>query len=211
MRKITDLKQALLSFLSTELASIGFRKSYQSFYRKIPIGRQILHVAFIKYKYKAESKASVEIRHDELEKLYNIILGELPNTPTATIGAEFGELLGSKSSMVWLINDTSDVPVVGTSILTAFRNVGLPFLESYASLEKIFEILDANEFPRQSFCPIPHVRAEKAIIASYLLGQHKDYDELVTAKLGYLMSINNPYINEFMDFTNKLKEKIKTI
>ena len=210
MEKITELKQTILEFLQEKLALDDFRRSHHLFYRNIPTGKQILHIAFIKRNYELEIKANADIRHNELERLYNVLLGESPDTPTATIGAEFGKLLGEESSMVWSVKDASDVPLVGNAILAIFRDVVLTFFEKYGSLEKIFEILDADDAPRQSFCPIPHVRAEKALLASYLLGQYDDYDDLVNTKLGYLTSINNPYVHDFLHFADRLREKVKT-
>ncbi len=211
MAKISELKQAILDFLRQELAPSGFRPSHQTFYRKTAVGKEILHIALIKGRSEIEIKANIDIRHNELERLYNTLLGESPNTPTATIGAEFGKLLGSESSMVWIVKDISDVPIVGNSILKILWSDGLPFLEKYASLEKIFEVLDAEDPPRQSFCPIPHVRVEKALIAAYLLGKHKEYDNLINSKLVYLTSIGSPHVNHFINFANQLKEKIKVL
>jgi len=210
MVKILELKKALSDFLEKELALSGFRLSQQSFYRKASVCEQIIHIAYIKRKYEVEVKANVDIRHNELEQLYNILLDESPNTPTATVGAEFGKLLGMKTSMVWSVKDHFDVPAVGKAILTTFWEVGQPFFENYGSLEKIFDILIADDLPIQSYCPIPHIRAKKALLALYLLGLYSNYEDLVNAKIMYLTSINNPYVTDFLNFADKLKEKIRT-
>lgn len=115
MGKTEKLKRGLLDFIKQALASHGFRRSYQSFFRRIPIGSQILHLAFVQRGNTVEIEANVEVRHEKLEQLYSDLLGEPHSFQTATVGAEFGKLAGT-NSIIWTVNNLSDIPVIGKNI-----------------------------------------------------------------------------------------------
>lgn len=206
MGKIADLKHGLLDFLKQELGPHGFRKSHQSFYKKVPIGRQIFHIAFIPYGDNVEISADVDIRHEEIEKLDKIVLDEAYDTLTATIGAELGQL-ANRDSMIWSLNDQSLIPVVGRDIMNAFWKIGWPFLEGFASLEKIYEVLISDDLPISDYLLIDHVRAEKALLAAFLLNKN-DMDMIIDAKLAYLLKKGNPYLTDFIKYVVGFKTKI---
>jgi hypothetical protein len=205
---ITDLKYGLLDYLKQEMEPYGFRKSRQSFYKRITIGRQIFHVAFIPYKYNVEINAYVDIRHEEIEKLDKIILGEAYDIETATIGAELG-LLANSNSKIWSLNDRSLIPVVGIDIMDTFWRIGWPFLDEYASLEKIYDVLISDDLPISDYLLIDHVRAEKALIAAFLLNRN-DIEMVIDKKLSYLLRKRNPYLKDFLNFVVSFKKMIVT-
>jgi hypothetical protein len=208
MDKTEQLKPGLLYIINQALVSHGFRRSHQSFFRRIPIGSQILHLAFVQHGNTVEIKANAEVRHDELEELYSDLLGEPHSFQTATVGAEFGKLAGT-NSIIWTVNNLSDIPVISNKILASFWDIGWPFLETYSSLEKIFVILMADETPARDYCSIHHVRAEKALVAAFLLGRKDIYHELIDAKIAYLTKIENPYLKDFLEFVIRFKSKVE--
>ena len=201
------LKHGLLDFLKQELVPHGFRKSHQFFYKKAAIGRQILHIAFIPYKDNVEINVNVDIRHEEIEKLDKIVLDEAYDIRTATIGAELGQL-ANRNSMIWSLNDPSLIPVVGIDIMNAFWKIGWPFLKEYASLEKIYEVLISDDLPISDYLLIDHVRAEKALLAAFLLNK-KDMDMIIDAKLSYLLKKRNPYLSDFLKFVVSFKQYLR--
>jgi hypothetical protein len=206
MGKIVDLKHGFLDFLKQELGPHGFRKSHQFFYKKAAIGRQILHIAFIPYKDNVEININIDIRHEEIEKLDKIVLGEAYDVRTATIGAELGQL-ANRNSMIWSLNDPSLIPMVGMDIINTFWKIGWPFLEEYASLEKIYEVLISDDLPISDYLLIGHVRAEKALLAAHLLHK-KDIDMIIDAKLSYLIKNGDPSLANFIKFVVSFKKKI---
>ncbi len=208
MGKIADLKHGLLDFLKQELEPHGFKKSHQSFYKKIPIGRQIFHLAFIPYKDVVEIRADVDIRHEEIEKLDKIVLDEAYDIRTATIGVELGRL-ANRNSMIWSLDDPSLIPVVGMDILNAFWEIGWPFLDEFTSLEKIYKVLISDDLPISNYLLIDHVRAEKALLAAFLLNK-KDMDTIIDAKLSYLLKKRDPNLTSFIKFVVGFKKKIMT-
>jgi hypothetical protein len=206
MGKIADLKHGMLDFLEQEMRPHGFRKSYQSFYKKVPIGRQIFSIAFISYPDEVEINAFVDIRHEEIEKLYKIVLGEPYDTRAATIGVELGQL-AKRNSMTWSLNDQSSIPAIGREIMNSFWEIGWPFLQEYASLEKIYEVLISDDLPTSDYLLIDHVRAEKALIAAFLLNRN-DIDMIIDKKLSYLLQKRNPYLADFIKSVVSFKKKI---
>jgi hypothetical protein len=206
MAKIVDLKHGMLDFLKQKLGPYGFRKSHQFFYKKVPIGRQLFHIGFISYNDTTEIKAFVDIRHEEIEKLFRIVLDEAYDIRTATIGVEIGRL-ANRNSMIWSLNDSSLIPVVGMDIINTFWEIGWPFLEEYANLEKIYEVLISDDLPICDYLLIDYVRAEKALLAAHLLHKN-DIDMIIDAKLSYLIKNGDPSLADFIKFIVSFKKKI---
>ena len=207
MSRNAELKRAILDFLKKNLAPNGFRRSDRIFYRKIPIGRQILYVAFLRGQDEINVVLNVSIRHDEIENLYSSLEDVKPNNRRATIGAELGKL-SSKETMMWPVAHISDVPSIGNEILFAFWKIGWPFLTEYAVSEKILNVLLDDGPKGNTFCVLSDLRAEKALVAAYVLGKKDNYDSLIDAKLSYLLEKKNPYLKEFLEFVVKFKKLV---
>ena len=208
MRKSTILSTELFDFLENKLAPKNFTRFHQSFRRKKTFGWEILHIAVGKYKNWIDIEANVEIRYNELERLYNTILSESANIPTATIGSELGRL-SSGGKKYWKISDSTEIPIVGNDILTFFWNFGMKFFKDYSNLEKIFDVFVADGQPTDAYCSIPHIRAQKAVVAAYLLHREDSYFDLVVNKVSYLKGIENPYIADFLEFAFELRSKFE--
>lgn len=205
MKKTTELKQELMTYLEKNLAPLEFKRSHQLFHRRTSTGKQILHISIIKRKTYINVVPSVEIRHDQIEKLYHLLLAEPSNLQTATIGCELGKLSGKEIRML-KIESLSNVPRAAQAVLTTFGNTGPPFFEKYSSLERIFSILKKDEIETNIYCPIPHVRAKKALVAVYLLNRKDLYDDLVEKKISYLKTINTSDTIDFLQFSVKLRK-----
>jgi hypothetical protein len=209
MGKIAKFKRGLLDFIKLGLAPHEFKQSHQSFSRKVPIGSQILHIAFVTYPDKVIVEADVDIRHDELENFYNALMGEQPAVQTATIGSEIEKLAGVQS-FGWVISSSSDIPIVGNEIISAFWNIGCFFLEKYSDPKELFEVLASDDLPARAFCIIDHVRAEKALIAAVLLAR-TDLDNLIDKKIDYLTTLGNPYLADFLEFVVRIKRALRLL
>jgi len=210
MKKTTNLKQELMVFLEKRLTPHEFQRSHQLFYRKTSTGKQILHVSIIRRKSYIDIVPSVEIRHNEIERLYHLLLGELPNLQTATIGCELGNLSGNGTKML-TIRELSDVPIAGEEILKTFWDVGQSFFVKYSSLERIFDVLIRDGKTAKIYCPLPDVRAKKTLIAAYLLNRKNIYDDLVDKKIIYLNTIDISYAIDFLQFAVKLKKLFSSL
>ena len=206
------LKRELLTFLESKLVSDGFRRVYhQQFRRDFQEGQQILQIVFINVKVGFELEARVAIRHHGIEELYSSLLGEPRNSRMGTIGVELGRLKYGRS-LVWYIGDSADVIAVGKEILAAFETIGYPFLEKYSGLKQIYDVLVNDHEPTEIFCAIPHLRAEKALVAAYLLEDEIDLHNLFVTKALYVMSEDGtyPYVGQFLEFGTKLIEKYQS-
>jgi hypothetical protein len=203
-----SLQRSLLDFIKNELGIHKFRQSHQSFFRSNAIGKEFFQILLGDYRDYIEIEAHVSLRHNRLEELYNIVLGESPNLETATLGADLGILAGGTKKR-WEAADLADIPIVGNEILDLFWNVGIRFLEEYANLERMYDVFVTDGQPTDAYCSIPHIRAQKAVVAAYLLHREDSYFDLIVNKVSYLKGIDNPYIVDFLEFAFELRSKLE--
>jgi len=206
MGMYTEVKKEMLSFLEGQFSPKEFYRSRQIFYRKVPIGKQMLHISFLKEKDEINIVVDVDIRHDELENLFSTLEKIPHNTLSASIGTELGKL-SHENTIMWAVNDISNVPSIGIEIISRVSDVGWSFFEEYSSLEKIFDVLMDDKEIGQTLCSIPHVRAKKALTAAFLLQRRDFYNNIIESKTKFLESISNPYLSEFLEFAFRLKNR----
>jgi len=207
MDTLQRYKKEFLSYLENKLKPKEFFLFGQAFLKDTPIGKEILHVAFSDYHDKIDISPTIEIRHDKIEKLYDDISGEDPDTPTATIGISLSKI-SMKGETNWSINNSTDISLIGDEILEHFWDYGIPVFSKYSSMKELFPVLADDQPSTNIYCIIPHLRAKKALVAAYIEGKTSNqFDDLVDRKVQYLKDIENPYLVEVLDFAFLLRRK----
>lgn len=147
------------------------RKSTQSLYRKFPDRTDALHIAFVAHPDDFDFSLDVAIRFEAVEALRNRDRSDLSKKDAArtfSLGAELGNLAGTGNAR-WTIRSAPDVPRVARASLQLFRQVGLPFLERFSSLEEVDRVLHANGAEAELLAPIPQVRRQLSRAVSRVL------------------------------------------
>jgi hypothetical protein len=209
MTRLKALQEQLLSQLATKLNAKGFKRKEQSFYKDIPGGKQIFHIAFIKHLRDFDLTADVAVRHDALEELvneFNSTLSKKEKSQTASVGAELGNISMGKP-LRWTVSSEADIPEVCESILAVFESVGLPYLQRFSSLAEVLSALSFDEQEAWLQSPIDHIRAKRAIGAAFLLDRKDTFAQLVKTKTQFLKEQNHLGLLEFISFAEKLLQR----
>jgi hypothetical protein len=173
MAKLKGLGDLLLHELGLAMLPLGFttRRSSRSFVQKRSYGNASLHLAFIYHQpFDLDVVADANIRIDGVEHAIERSRTENRGRDAATIGAELGNIAGT-GQIRWTIASESDVPVATTGIVSAFKSIGLPFIEKYSDLDRLFEVLVDDKDEACLIMPLPHVRYKITLALAEVLNK----------------------------------------
>ena len=211
MAAIKELQDALLAEMDEPLTEYGFKRPArsQSFYGKTPWGKSAFHISFIKHRDNSDVTADVAVRIDELEQLVNednARMAEPEKKKTFSLGAELGNISEGRQKR-WTLATSRDVEPVAFSVLTTFRNVGLPYIEKYASPENAFEALKANNRASWLHSPFHAERCKQIVTLALLLRRVNELDRLIEACAEYLRGRNDPAVGDFLSFARGIRAR----
>lgn len=208
---LKNLQEKLLAQLAVDLKPKGFKRAKQTFTKKISVGKQIFHIAFVERNTDFDVVADMAVRYDALEDLVNSArtnLSKREKLQTASIGCEIGNISGGEQKR-WTVSGEADIAPVCSGILADFEAIALPYLEKYASLDEILSVLSGDDASAWLHSPLHGARAQKAVGAAYLLGQKDTFDKLVESKTAFLKERNDFGLSKFVAFANNLSENWK--
>lgn len=206
--KRADFQTAFLKSLVPYLSELGFdpRLRDQSFCKKVPLGRQCLHISFVPYSTEINVTADVAVRIDAVEKLLNSTRSKLSKAQTAntyTVGAELGNI-AQGSMKVFHLSYEEDIENVAALVAKYFKEVGLPFFDNFSTPEAILECLLKNDRRASLYSPFDGKRWRVIVgLAVYL----KKYDLARRSILegeSYLQSRNDWELSEFRQFAERV-------
>jgi len=209
MGSVKELQDALLVELDKALTEYGLKRPArsQSFYGKTPWGRSAFHVAFIKHRDDCDVTADVAVRIDDLEQLVNANnpgIAESERKKTFSLGAELGNICEGTQKR-WTLAGRPDVELVASSILTAFRNVGLPYIEKYANPQSAYEAIRANDHASWLHSPFHGERCRQIIALALLLRRVNELDRLIEECAEFLRSRNDPELGDYLSFAQQIR------
>jgi hypothetical protein len=189
------------------LIGYGFESKKKDKYptKKTPSGRWVVGLAFIKHVDDFDVTMGVSGRIDALARLQ---YGEEDSPDTCySFGGELGNISGVGQKR-WTITSQEDIDSVVESMLQAFAQIGLPYLEKYSVLENALEAFSGDDRAAWHVSPIHDARAKRAIAAAFLLNKKEIFHELAEKKTAYLKAQNDSGLQSFLDFKRKLEDRL---
>jgi len=168
-----QLQEEILAEIAAALASSGYRRREQEFYRDVDDVRWFLHIAFVRHPENLDLIADVAIRHNAIEdRLVGTRAHLKPSERkrTATIGVDLGNYADGRQQR-WTIRSADEVKPVVADMIRIFQKFGLSFLERFSSLHELVRVLDLNDREASLICPVPATRVEVAEVARAILGE----------------------------------------
>ncbi len=204
----------LLKSVGKAIRELGFRQnlSSQVFHRQTHFGKQSLHISFIPHKEDLDITADVAIRFDLLEEfLFDFLdtrfLSERDKKSTFSFGSELGRING-EGQMRWTIVSDSDVETESEKIVSCFKRIGLPYLEQYSDMCRIFDVIALLSRESELLNGVPEKQARNAVALAYLCNKGKETFELVVDRMtSYLTPIPNANIGEFNRVVEAISQK----
>ncbi len=169
----TQLAEALLAQLDTELGAMGFKRRRRDYTYRREAGpaRHYIHFTIVKYGVAAQVSVDVAVRQHAIEE-------GIPPHPNvspkiardrATVGVELGNWTGA-GWRSWNLAVPEDVVPVMRALMTEIGHVGLPFLERFSSVAEVHRVLAKGGTEAQLICPLrerwPEILEASASIVS---------------------------------------------
>jgi hypothetical protein len=202
MNKI--LKKKLMEAIGKKLALHGFQPklSRQHYFKTIPSGKLIFHLAFIDHKDDFDITADMGIRFDELERMVNLENKLLKGMQieTCSLGVEVGNLSEGRQKR-WTVSTEADVIDVSNNISLAFERFALPYFEKYSDFRIAFDLLSADGKVAWIHSPIHGERAKRVLGLAVLLGYRGRILELIGKYRKTLQEMNDFGLSEFESFS----------
>jgi hypothetical protein len=201
----------LLKQLAERVGEHGFdtRARGQSFHKRTPFGKVSLHLAFIEHAADFDVTVDVAIRFDALEDIINEgnnLLTASEKRRTFSIGAELGNISEWKQKR-WTVRSPADIEDVSRSIMDAFVDIGLAYIEKYSNMETVLDVLSGDDKPAWLLSPLHDLRAKQAICLAFLHCQRDRFSGLVAAKTEFLTSVKHPGLQSFLDLSDSLERQ----
>ena len=203
MTNLKELQTGVLSQLGGYLAEFGFnpKPKGQTYYKKASFGKLAFHLAFVNHPPEDfDIIANVAIRFDDLEKL----LGN--DTKSFSIGAELGNIREWRQKR-WRVHNESEVSHVVETIFKDYKEIGLPYLDKYSSMENTFELLTQDGKDAWIISPLDNERAKRAVGLAILLDKKELFNDLIEKKTNFLQNHNSFGLNEFLELIKGLRKK----
>ncbi len=205
------LQTCLLKSVGKAIRNLGFRQnlSSQVFHRPTHFGKQSLHLSFIPHKEDLDITADVAIRFDLLEEfLFGFLdtrfLSERDKQNTFSFGSELGRI-NAEGQMRWTVVADSDADTESEKIVSCFKRIGLPYLEKYSDMCRVFDVIAVLSRESELLNSVPEKQARNAVALAYLCNKGKDTIEMVVDRMtSYLTPIPNANIDEF----NRVVEEV---
>lgn len=207
---LQDLQQQLLTEVSAVVAKHGFgrKPSGQTFFLHKPFGWAAFHLTFMPHDdTDFDVTADVALRIDAVEKLVNEdnpILSKAEKARTASLGGALGNLSAGKPRR-WTVASEADVQPVAASIQALLEAVGIPYIATYAHLEKALHVLASNAPTTWRHAPIHGARCQRALALACVLGKYDRLDEIVSQSESFLTARNDSGLKAFQQFADKLR------
>ena len=96
---------------------------------------------------------------------------------------------------------------VAECVLKDFVQIGLPYLEKYSVMENALELLSRDDRAYSIHSPRNGDRAKRAIGLAFLLHRLDLFRTLTEAKTIFLRERNDPDLQSFMSFRQKLERR----
>ena len=209
--KIAELQKLLLEEVAAKISQFGFDPKIreQSFYRKIPIGRQAFHISFIKHSKDFDVTGDVAIRVDALEELLNTARSNLKKSERAntfTVGAELGNIAQGQPTRFTVFSE-ADVGNVATSVVEYFKQVGIPFLENLSDAEYILECLSKNDSFAWLLSPFHGKRWKSVVGLAHILGKTDRINALMEQGESFLKLRNDTEVVGFRKLSDEITRR----
>jgi hypothetical protein len=205
-----ELQDAFLAELDDQLAKYGFeRPARSSYYRKEPCGKSAFHISFIKHRTDCDLTADVAVRIDELEQLVNANnprIAKSERNKTFSLGAELGNISEGRPKR-WTLATLEDMNRIVPSVMSTFREVGLPYIERYASLRNAFEALKPNDRASWLHSPFHGERCRQIVALAFLLGKVEQMDGIIQDCTRFLKDRNDPELAGFLAFAEAIRRR----
>jgi hypothetical protein len=207
-----EIESSLLLSIDQRIRELGFRKNNarQSLFRKTPYGKDCLHVALVSLGNDVSVIPDISLRFDDLEDLiFNNTTNYIPlemRSKVSSIGSTMTSLI-KVGRDYWTIRDLYEIEQNAESIVTAFKQYGLPYIEKYSDKEAVFWGLSFNSVEAELLCVVPLTRALAATGLAFLLGKTEAFHQLSETFENYLRPIRNSGIETFIEFITNLEHQ----
>lgn len=145
------------------------------------------------------------LRHKKVDEMVFMDRGRsAKDNWTCTVGAELGNLR-DRTQQRWTIQADTSLPLVATEVAELYKQVGMPFISTYESLEMVFETLIGDDKLAWLISPIHQHRARIAVVAALLLLGPDAASNTATTKCRQLHERNDKQLDEFHKFLQLAK------
>jgi hypothetical protein len=211
MGRIKDLQDALLDAIGASIVEYGFlpRKRMQRYVRKTEFGKLSYHVNFGPRGAGIVAMSDVAVRFTALEDLVNSVNTEMlkaQRRDTYSVAQEVGALLGERW-LEWDLDVPEKAPQVARSMMAAFEQGALPFLNRYSDMNRVFEVLAAAGPEAEFIVRLPSRQAKNAIALAYLFSARPRFDELVSLYRTRLQQSGDPNLPSFDRLVSELTRR----
>jgi hypothetical protein len=208
MDEFKKWEDQLVALVGQGVRKHGFecRPKDQSFYRKCTFGHAMFHVAFIEHQDDFDVTADIGIRFEDVEELVNrdnSLLTKLEKSRTCTLGCEIGNLSEGRQKR-WAVRNADDVPAVSDAVVSAFIDVGLPYIERLSDAGHVLQILSEDSPESWLHSPVHGGRAKRAVGMALLTQGKEVAQKLAIAKISFLRERNDFGLASFRTFLEKL-------
>lgn len=199
------LKEGLLSGLAVCLSKHNIHRNGQRFVRKMSSVTHVIHIAFVINSATTSVIVNLAVRHEKVEDLANTWRSELSSKDrkqTATIGNEFGRLLG-RGQMRWNVRSDEDLTVLAKNIFQAIEEKSFLYLERYSELKNIQKDLSSTN-PKDWHSQTISGRALRLPIIYALLGDIPKAVKEFVIQYEYLKSNDELLADDYPLFVHKV-------
>lgn len=204
-KPLKPLMDELTQKIRAGLTGYGFEFKKKAMVKKTPSGRWLVGFDFIKHVDDFDVTMGVSGRIDALARLQ---YGEEDSLETCySFGGELGNINGVGQKR-WTVTSQEDIDSVVESMLQAFAQIGLPYLEKYSILENALEAFSRDDKESWNVSMVDDARAKKAIATAFLLNKKELFHELAEKKTAYLKAKNDSGLQSFLDFRCKLENQL---
>lgn len=202
---------AMLSELTERMRDHSFKchAANRCYGRTYEWGEASIYLHVIPHAHDFDMTANVSVRLEAVEQLVNQAcpwLTASQKRQTATMGAEFGNLLGTGQKR-WKSTNDDDARHNAALIYNDIVNIALPYIAHYSNLRNALEILRRDD--RIAWIhAVPHgARAARAIAVAWLLGDSPTLEEIIRSKLEYVREMDTINLPALEVLIKSLREK----
>lgn len=208
MDEFKKWENQLLALVGQGVRKHGFecRPKDQAFYRRCSFGHAVFHVAFIEHEDGFDVTADMGIRFEDIEELvnrHNKFLNRVEKSRTCTLGCEIGNLTEGRQKR-WAVRNADDVPAVSDAVVSAFIDVGLPYIEKFSDVSLVLQIFSDDNPESWVHSPIHGGRARRAVGMALLTQGKEVAQRLATAKISFLRDRKDFGLASFLMFLEEL-------
>ena len=207
-----ELRRALLEAVGVRVGELGYKykPKQQAYWRPFSQGRSSLHLAFIDHRDDFDVVADVAVRFDELEVMINAnntMLSKAEKLQTYSLGAELGNISG-QGQMRWNVTSSADLEPVADRLVAAFKEIGIPYLNSASTLEGAYELLTIPGRSAALHSPIHLSRAKHIVALAKLLGRMDELSARARESVELLEGTKDAGLQDFKRFVASLDAEV---